>query len=250
MKNLKIIKLSFAILLSTTTQVIGADVFSKGQKEGIEKVVEEFLLKKPEIMEKAFQKLQEKRQQEQASQNKSIISKNVDEIFTNSSDPFIGNSDGHKKLVVFMDPFCGHCRKFHKTLNMVPQDPELRDVKIIFKDLPIFGEISKLAVRSIFAAKNQGKYAEFQNAVFESNPDMTEQDIFDIAEKIGLDIDKFKVDLSSSIIEKKIAENETLASKLNIEATPTIIYGDVIIPGGPDINSLKKIFSLNPKDKN
>ncbi|AIL12940.1 hypothetical protein IM40_04570 [Candidatus Paracaedimonas acanthamoebae] len=249
MKNLKIISLGFPVLLCTTTQVIGADTFSKEQRDGIEKVVEDFLLKKPEIMEKAFQKLQEKRQQEQASQNKSIIARNVDEIFNNSSDPFIGNPQGHKKIVVFMDPFCGHCRKFHKTLNMVPQDPELKEVKIIFKDLPIFGEISKLAVRSIFAAKNQGKYAEFQNAVFEASPDMTEQDLFNIAEKIGLDMDRFKVDLSSNTVNKKIVENETLASNLGIDATPTLIYSDVIIPGGPDLSSLKKLFSINPKSK-
>ncbi|MBN9343982.1 MAG: hypothetical protein BGO76_04355 [Caedibacter sp. 38-128] len=250
MKNLKIMGLSLPILLCTTTKVIGADIFSKEQRNGIEKVVEEFLLKKPEVLEKAFQNLQEKRQQEQTSQNKSIISKNAGEIFNKSSDPFIGNPQGHKKLVVFMDPFCGHCRKFHTILNMVPQDPELKDVKIIFKDLPIFGEISKLAVRAIFAAKNQGKYAEFQNAVFEASPDMTEQDIFNIAEKIGLDIDKFKTDLASSLVEKKIVENETLASSLGIDATPTLIYGDVIIPGGPDLNSLKKLFSLDSKRKN
>lgn len=249
MKNLKIMGFGLSVLLSTTPQVMGADMFSKEQKDGIEKVVEEFLLKNPEVMEKAFQKLQEKRQKEQESQNKSIILKNSDDIFNNASDPFIGNPQGHKKIVVFMDPFCGHCRKFHKTLNLVPQDPALKDVKIIFKDLPIFGEISKLAVQSIFAAKNQGKYTEFQNAVFEASPDMTEQDIFNIAEKIGLDMNRFKSDLASHTVEKKIIENETLASKLGIDATPTLIYGDVIIPGGPDLNGLKKLFALNPKSK-
>jgi protein-disulfide isomerase len=249
MKNLKIMSLSLSVLLSTTTKVISADVFSKEQKDGIGKIVEEYLLNNPEVMENAFHKLQEKRQQEQASKNKLTISKSTNEIFNNSSDPFIGNPEGKKKLIVFMDPFCGHCRKFHKILNMIPQDPELKDVKVIFKDLPIFGEISKLAVRAVFAAKNQGKYTVFQNEIFEASPDITEQDIFNIAQKVGLNIDKFKADLSSNIIEKKIVENEDLASKLGVEATPTLIYGDVIIPGGPDLAVLKKLFSFNKKDK-
>lgn len=250
MKNLKTVGIGLSILVGMAAQLVRAETFVKEQKEEIEKVVEEFLLKNPEVLEKVSQKLQEKHQQKKASQNKTVISKNALDIFNDTSDPFIGDPQGHKKLVVFMDPFCGHCRKLHKTLNMIPQDSKLKDVKIIFKDLPIFGEISNLAVRSTFAAKNQGKYVEFQNAVFELNSDVTEQDIYNIAETLGLDIEKFKTDLSSNVIEKKINENEALASKLGIDATPTLIYGDVIIPGALNFNDLKELFSLTSKNKN
>lgn len=250
MKNLKMLGLSLIILSGMATQPVKAETFVKEQKEEIEKVIEDFLLRNPEILEKVSQKLQEKHQEKKASQNKNIISTNAVGIFHNNNDPFIGNPQGHKKLVVFMDPFCGHCRKLHKTLNMVAQDSELKDVKIIFKDLPIFGEISNLAVRSTFAAKNQGKYLEFQNAVFELNSDVTEQDIYNIAEKLTLDIEKFKADLSSETIEKKISENEALASTLGIDATPTLIYGDAIIPGALNLSDLKELFSSTSKNKN
>ena len=249
MKNIMIANLGFVALLLNSIPAIAESPISKKQTKDIEKVVENFLLENPEVMEKAFQNLQDKRQRQKTAENKLTVLKHAKALFNNATDPFIGNPEGQKKLVVFMDPFCGHCRKFHKTLNSALQDKAFKDLKIIFKDLPIFGEISKLAVQANFAAKNQGKYAEFQNAIFEASSDLTKEDIENIAQKIGLDINQFKADLSSSIIASKITETEELASKLNIEATPTIIYDNLIIPGGPDLETLKKLISIDTKNK-
>ncbi len=249
MKNIIIANLGFAALLLHSLSVNAESPASTKQTKEIEKVVENFLLENPEVMEKAFQNLQDKRQRQKIAENKLTVLKNTNAIFNSATDPFIGNPQGQKKLVVFMDPFCGHCRKFHKTLNLAIQDKAFKDIKIIFKDLPIFGEISKLAVQANFAAKNQGKYAEFQNAIFEASSDITKEDIDNIAQKIGLNINQFNADLSSKVIESKITENEELASKLNIEATPTIIYDNLIIPGGPDLETLKKLISADSKIK-
>lgn len=242
MKKLLLLSAAFSVLISGAVSLNAADTFSKEQKSEIEKVVENFLLQKPEVLEKAFYNLQTKRQTEK-------VSKNTPALFSNSHDPFIGNPHGSKQIAVFMDPFCGACREFHKTLNQIPQDPELHSVKIIFKDLPIFGEISKLAVKAMFAAKNQGKYFDFQKAVLDLNQDVTEDNIMDIAQKIGLNVDQFKSDLSSSSIQDHITENTDLASALGIDATPTIIYGNLIIRGGPDFKNLKKIILENSKNK-
>ena len=57
----------------------------------------------------------------------------------------------------------------------------------MYKEFPILGNISIFAARASLAARAQGKYQAFHEAMFAFERDMTERDVLSIAELVGLD---------------------------------------------------------------
>ena len=238
------------ILLASTflNPVIAADPIDR-EKEIIQ-IVEKHLLNHPELIERVLKNLEEKKAQEQKAHHKKLIAENKDKIFNNASDPVIGNVNGAIKVAVFLDPYCGHCRKFHEVLDQLGKEPALKDVGVHIKDLPVFGEPSQLAIRGALAAKEQGKYLEFQAAFLKLEAPAKEDWLLQNAKAVGLNVEQFKKDLNSDKIKKLVEATENLAQSLEVAATPTLIVGDLKMAGGLDMDEFKKLIELSQgKDK-
>ncbi len=69
--------------------------------------------------------------------------------------------------------------------------------------------------------------------------------LYKVAEKLSLDIEKFKTDISSDKIKNNIIKNMKFASSLKIRGTPTFIIGKQILPGAYDYDKLKEIILDN-----
>jgi protein-disulfide isomerase len=52
-----------------------------------------------------------------------------------------------------------------------------------------------LAAKAAFAANKQDKYVAFHRALYEPRGRLMESKIFDVAEAVGLDVDRLKVDM-------------------------------------------------------
>jgi len=239
----------FTAFLSTTTLVSSAfsAPFTEEQTKALELTIEETLLKKPEIIEKTLIKIQEKREQEHMAKAKEAIAKYNKDLFNNESDPVGGNPDGDVSLVIFMDPFCGHCRNFHKVLQEAEKEGDLKNARLIYKDFPIMGKPSVLAVFGALAAHKQGKYLDFQKAMFSAERDLTEEKIYAVAKKLGLNMDQFKKDFKSKDNEERIQKTFELAQNIGIQGTPAIILQDSFIPGAVDREGLKTFVKSTPK---
>src|SRR5690606_24366252 len=132
--------------------------------EGFAEAVRAALLAKPEIFAEAAQAYQAKQERDAQAAILPKIKQFEDELF-NSDSPFIGNPNGSKVVVEFLDYQCGYCRAAHEpSKQMVKADG---DLKVILKDLPVLGPLSGVAARAAGAAKLQGKYVEFHNALME-----------------------------------------------------------------------------------
>lgn len=241
----------FTVLFSTTILVSSAfsAPFTEEQAKALELTIEETLLKKPEIVEKTLIKLQERKEQEHMAKTKEVITKYKKDLFNNESDPVGGNPNGDVALVIFMDPFCGHCRSFHKVLQEAEKEGDLKNTRLIFKDFPIMGKPSVLAVFGALAAHKQGKYLEFQNAMFSAERDLSEEKIYAVAKKLGLNMDRFKKDFKSKDNEKVIQGTFELAQSIGIQGTPAIILQDSFIPGAVDREGLKNLLKSTPKSE-
>ena len=69
--------------------------------------------------------------------------------------------------------------------------------------------------------------------------------LYQIAERLELNIEKFKKDMSSAKIKNNIIKNIKFANSLKIRGTPTFIIGNQILPGAYDYDKLKKIILDN-----
>ena len=205
-------------------------LFNKEQVSDIKKIMTEYITQNPSIVMAAFQAGMAEQQKEELAKVEKAVIENKDKIFNNANSPTAGNTEGKESLVVFMDPYCGYCKKFHGELDTILS--KNKDVKITFVDIPIMGPDSILAVKAMLAAKNQGKYEQLQKAIFTADKHLTKKQILKIADSLGIDKKQLEKDMKSSGIQAQVDHNSDLAKTLGINGTPTLIVGESkVIPG-------------------
>jgi len=216
--------------------------FTSAQLSEIEKVIGDYLTKHPDAIMNAFQSGMEAQQKKVVAKMEKAVAENKDKIFNDTASPIGGNPKGTQSLVVFTDPICGYCKKFHGELD--PLLSSNKDVKIIFKEIPIMGGGSTIAIKALLAAKTQNKYDQLQKAVYSSDKPLTKKQVLKLASSVGIDTKKLEEDMKNKAIQAEIDQSLELAKIIGINGTPTLIIGETkVVPGympAADLNKLLK----------
>jgi protein-disulfide isomerase len=139
---------------------------------------------------------------------------------------------------------CPYCRQVEPWLQtLIKQD---RGVRLVEKEFPILGPASVYAAHVALAAWKQGKHTAFRDALMvkEGNIDegnIHEDLIFQVAESVGLDIDRMKIDIKSPGVEAEIQRNIQMARSLGLSGTPAFIIGTELVPGATDLVTLESM---------
>lgn len=214
---------------ATATKAAG---FSAEQKKEIEQIIKNYLVTNPEVFLEAQTALEAKMEKEQAEKLKSAIAENAREIYRDPNADVAGNPNGDITVVEFFDYNCGYCKRgLHDIVKLVDTD---KNVRVVFKELPILSKGSEEASRVAIAAGKQGKYWDMHRAMLEAKGVMNEANALALAGKLGLDIDKLKKDMASPEVEAEIKKSEALAKKMGVNGTPHFLVGDRAIPGAPE----------------
>jgi protein-disulfide isomerase len=214
-----------------------AQQFSPEQKAALEKLIREYLVNNPEILLEAIEKLQER---EAAGEEPTAkhLSDNRNTVFRDPDTP-VANAAGTIPVVEFFDYKCGYCKRMVPDVQRLRQ--EAKDVRLVFKDLPILGPDSVIAARAALASRAQGKYEPYHFALMAARGSFTEDKVLAIAKDAGLDVERLKKDMKDPGIDAKLEENLKLAKKLNIRGTPALIIGDAFVMGSADFASMMKL---------
>jgi len=228
--------LSAAFLLAgpLRTNSVAADtsMFDDAQKRGIEQVMKDYLLANPQILLEVQSALEQKMAQEEAERTKALVSENAKEIYRHPDAPVAGNPDGDITVVEFFDYNCGYCKRgFQNIRELIEKD---KNVRVVFKELPILSKDSEDASKIALAARSQGKYWELHQAMLESKGRVTEASALEMAGKLGLDVAKLKTEKDSEPVKAELARVEALARKMNISGTPHFLVGSDAIGGAPE----------------
>lgn len=223
--------------------------FTSDQLEEMEKFIANYLSKHPDVVLTAAQAGMELQQKKDIAKMEKAVSENKDKIFKDPTDFIAGNSKGTQSLVVFIDPYCGYCKKFHEELNAFLNTH--KNVKVILKYLPIMGKNSDVAIKAMFAAKNQGKYDKLQKVIFESESSLTQQQLLKIARSIGINTKKLEADMKNKEIQSHIDKSLELSKIIGINGTPALIIGEIkIVPGYVSSEELAKLLKETSVAKN
>src|SRR5947207_1668458 len=129
------------------------------------KSIRAYLLANPEVLVEAMQELERKQDSQRDSVAQNVIQDKQAELFRDADDPIGGNPSGDVVIVDFNDYQCPYCKRAHHAVNsVVGADGK---VKVIYKDLPILGEASKIAALAALASIKQGKHQPLHNALME-----------------------------------------------------------------------------------
>ena len=210
-------------------------------REATREIIREYLLERPEVLEEAMIALRVRRQEEKRARTQAAIADNRAVLLSHEMSPVSGNPDGDVTLVEFFDYACGYCkRSLSVMINLLRSDPQLR---IVWKELPVLGPVSRVAARASVAAARQGRYLEFHEAVMGTRDGLSEEAVLAIAERVGLDAGRLQQDMADPAIETYLEETNQLARELGIDGTPAFVVGDTLVPGAVGEARLRQLIA-------
>ncbi|WP_323718121.1 MULTISPECIES: DsbA family protein [Paracoccus] len=138
--------------------------------------------------------------------------------------PVLGNPQGDITLTEFFDYNCPFCRKMVEPMHrLISSDPNLR---VVFREWPVFGEDSEFAARASLASLQQGRYWQFHTALFRTRGRVTEEAAMRAAREVGLDTGRLERDMAAEQVERHITMSGMLAEHMGLMGTPTFVAGD------------------------
>jgi protein-disulfide isomerase len=162
-----------------------------------------------------------------------------DEVLRDADTPVLGNPQGDVTVVEFTDYNCPYCKAAEPRLaQLVKDDGHLR---LVVKEFPILTPESRLAARAALAARNQGKYAPYHLAMMAHQGRLKSEDVFTIAQAVGLDVARLKQDMNSPEIADQIISNMNLARALKVSVTPAYIVDRKVLSGVSTATMTSKI---------
>jgi len=172
-----------------------------------------------------------------AAMPRSALAHDDDAVLTEAlvlRDPDIpagGNPDGDISIVEWFDYNCPYCRKIAPELAQVVQDDG--KVRMVLKDWPILGEVSKITARFALAAKYQDKFIPAHEAMIGVSSRLTEARARELLAEKGIDMDRLNRDLTTNAkaIDAILARNHAQAEAFGFRGTPSFIVGKFRVPG-------------------
>ena len=210
-------------------------------KEAVRKIVREYLIEHPEVIEEDIRGLQAKRESRKQDRVRAALRQHDKALRSHPMSPVSGNPKGDVTLVEFFDYQCGYCKRSLKPVrDLMETDRRLR---IVWKEFPILGPVSRFAARTAMASEKQGRYLEFHVAVMGSRGKLTEDKVMAIAGSVGLDVQRLRRDMENPAIEEYLDETIRLARVLGIGGTPAFVIGDTLVPGAVGGDRLKELIA-------
>jgi protein-disulfide isomerase len=214
--------------------------FSSDQRQAIEAIVKDVLVRNPEILVAASQELEKRQAAQQAETAQKTIIERKSDIFRAKADFALGDPKSDVTIVEFSDYNCGWCKKAVDEVSKLNKaDPKVR---IVMKEFPIFGENSQFAAKAAMASIKQGKYWEYHVALMKERQ-VTKDNALKIAEKVGLDVKKLEADMTDPAIEAALKKNAEIAQALGIEGTPGFIIDTKVAPGFVPLDGLQAMVA-------
>ena len=223
---------------------------SAEERRKIETVVQDYLTEHPEVIMEAIRELQRR---QTVAQMLPAIERYRSYLETDSDAPVLGNPDGDVTIVEFFDYRCGFCRRHYPAvMKLVKEDGNIR---LMPKQFPILDgndakPLSMLSAKAALAAHKQGRFAEFHAAMMTTGSQVTEDSIYQVAAKVGLDVAQLKADMGDKLIEKRITNTLAIGQDIGFSGTPGYIIGRDVVLGAEGYDRLKEAIERARADKN
>jgi len=126
-----------------------------GDKAALGKSIREYLMANPEVLVEAMQELEKKQDSQRDAVAQKGVQDNQSELYRDPDSPVGGNPSGDVTIVEFNDYQCPYCKRAYQAMKSVTGSDG--KVRIVYKDLPILGDASKIAAQAALASVKQGK---------------------------------------------------------------------------------------------
>jgi Na+/H+ antiporter NhaA len=168
-------------------------------------------------------------------------------------DHIFGTMDAPFEIVEYGDFQCGFCLKATGSVQEVHEQLGAQ-VRYVWRHAPLtrYHPNALAAAEASEAASLQGKFFEFERALFANQENQRPTDIILRAEELGLDLEQFEEDLSSPDVAARVRDDMLDADAMDINAVPTFFINGQRHSGPYDaqalIRALQATTSATPAD--
>jgi protein-disulfide isomerase len=162
----------------------------------------------------------------------------------------LGPANAPVRLEEFGDFECPPCGAFHPILKQMHEEFGDR-LRITFRHFPLANHQHAVpAASAAEAAGLQGKFWEMHALIFEHQNDW--RVAFDVrpifegyARQIGIDVERFKRDVTSDRVEQRIFLDGKRARSMGVGSTPTVFMNDREVPFQSLVPETLRVLILN-----
>jgi protein-disulfide isomerase len=232
-----------ALLLAIAVpQASRADEFSTSQRSEVERIVREYLIAHPDVIQDAMAELEKRQTAADAEKHKAAVKQYSEALFTSPRQVVLGNPNGNVTFVEFFDYNCGYCKRaMDDMLTLLKDDPKLR---VVLKEFPVLGpgsvEAAQVAVAVRMQDKSGKKYLEFHQKLLGGRGQADKARALAVAKDIGLDMGRLDKDLASPEVKATLQESFKLAEALGLNGTPSYVIGENVVVGAVGLDALKE----------
>ena len=162
------------------------------------------------------------------------------------SDHIKGNPEAPIVLVKYGDFQCPHCARAHLVVTQMQRELGT-DLKFVFRNFPLakIHPEATLAAIAAEAAARQEKYWEMHDLIFENQDELGEELLFDIAQELQLDMDRFRLDLADPALAAKVEADFESGIRSGVNATPTFFINGEKYNDGWESDRMLKFIRAN-----
>jgi Protein-disulfide isomerase len=197
----------------------------------LDKAIGDYLAKNPQALQKPIQEALKK----QMPQRRPEVP--LEERIKNAVKVDIGNAptkgpeNAAITIVEFSDFQCPFCKRVLPNVDQVMKSNEGK-VRLAFRQHPLsFHQNAMSAAKASLAAKDQGKFWEMHDALFENQQDLSDEGVKKAAQKAGLNMAKFEKDWKSDKYQAQIDEDIKFATANGATGTPAFFINGVLLSG-------------------
>jgi protein-disulfide isomerase len=235
--------LCVALLAVPAATPAPAQSFNPEQRGEIERIVKDYLLKHPELLQEVMTELDRRQTLAEAEKHRAAVKQHSATIFNSPRQVTIGNQQGDVTVVEFFDYNCGYCKRaMSDMLELLKADPKVR---FVLKEFPVLGEASVQAAQVAAAVRMQDKtggkkYLEFHQKLLTGRGQTDKARALATAKEIGLDVARIERDMAGEEVKATLEESFKLAEALGLNGTPSYVIGSDVVIGAVGVPALKE----------
>ena len=144
-----------------------------------------------------------------------------------------GNPGANLVIVEYGDYQCPYCGAAYPVLKQIT-DKYGDQIKFVFRNFPLseMHRYARLAAIAAEAAALQGNFWEMHDAIYENQEYLNENFLLELAERLQLDINKFKTDINSPKLAEKVDSDFESGVLSGVNGTPSFFVNGEKFDGG------------------
>lgn len=150
-------------------------------------------------------------------------------------------------IASFSDYYCPYCRVQMRRLADIAEQLD-SGVAISWHELPLLGEGSDRAARAALAAKRQGAYLAFQQALWTTPFQPTRDYLLRLSETVGIDGERLINDMQSQDVAEDLMVSKALSRIFGFIGTPAMVVGGTVIQGEITDAVLRSVIAIELDD--